>query len=198
MTGEASPRRAVFWDRDGTLMREVDYCGHPSRVEAIPGAGEALRELSACGWLQVVITNQSGIGRGYFSEEDFHAVNAELARQIGVTPDAIYFCPDAPPAPSDRRKPSPAMVLEACRDLGIDPALSWFVGDKDVDIACGQAAGCRTILVLTGYGCEQSPKCNPDFIEPDAPAAARRILSNGERNSFWPAVKNHPCEHPHP
>lgn len=158
-------------------MREVDYCGDPAFVEAIPGAGDALRDLSSHGWLHVIITNQSGIGRGFFSEEDFHAVNDELFRQLGVNPDAVYFCPDAPQAASSRRKPSPTMVIEACRDLGIDPTQSWFVGDKEVDIDCGRASGCRTILVLTGYGADCAATCRPDFIEPSAPAAARRILS---------------------
>ncbi len=168
-------RRAVFFDRDGTLMREDDYCGHPSRVHAIPGAGAALAELHASGWLNVLITNQSGIGRGYFTFADYEAVNAELFRQLGQTLPA-YCCADHPDTPTPRRKPGAGMIEEAVRDHGIDPAKSWMIGDKDIDIACGRAAGCRTILVLTGYG-EKHRGCGADFIAANVAEAARRILT---------------------
>ena len=172
------PARAVFWDRDGTLMREVDYCGDPSKVAAIAGAGHALRDLKSAGWLNVVITNQSGIGRGYFSVSDYEAVNAELIHQLGLPWDAAYFCPEAPPTPSLRRKPATGMLEEACRDLGIDSERSWLVGDKASDIACGRRFGCRTILVLTGYG-NQHTSCGADFTVADAAEAAKLILETG-------------------
>jgi histidinol-phosphate phosphatase family protein len=169
--------RAVFWDRDGTLMEEVDYCGDPARVTVIAGAGPAIRDLKSAGWLNVVITNQSGIGRGYFSVADYEAVNAELIRQLGSSWDAAYFCPEAPPSPSRRRKPGAGMLEEACRDLHIDPRQSWLVGDKTSDIACGREFGCRTILVLTGYG-NHHTACEPDFTVDDAAQAARLILES--------------------
>lgn len=169
-------RKAVFWDRDGTLMREVDYCSSPSEVEAIEGAGAALAALRAAGWLHVLVTNQSGIGRGLFSQQDYEAVNAELFRQLGLVPDGVYFCPETPEHATSRRKPGTQMVEEACTELGIDPSASWFVGDKNSDIQCGLAAGCRTILVLTGYGTRQLPS-PAHTISADAAAAAQFILS---------------------
>ncbi len=171
--------RAVFWDRDGTLMEEVDYCGDPAKVKAIPGAGHAMSSLKMAGWLNVLITNQSGIGRGYFSAADYESVNAELIRQLGSTWDAAYFCPDAPPTPSLRRKPANGMLEEACRDLQIDAKRSWLVGDKASDIACGKTFGCRTVLVLTGYG-KQHAECDADFTVADAAEAARVILKSGD------------------
>lgn len=175
---ENSPtlRRAVFWDRDGTLMQEVHYCADPALVRAIPGAAAALADLRAAGWLNLIITNQSGIGRGLFTPTQYEAVTDELLRQLGRTIDAVYFCPDPPDRPSSRRKPATGMLAEAARDHRIDLARSWFVGDKDVDIQCGRAAGCRTILVQTGYG-QSHAKADPDFCVADAAAAAEIIRS---------------------
>jgi D-glycero-D-manno-heptose 1,7-bisphosphate phosphatase len=170
------PRRAIFFDRDGTLMREEDYCDHPSRVHAFPAAAEALRELRAQGWLCVMITNQSGIGRGYFTEADYEAVNAELFRQLGTPMDAVYCCADHPDTPTPRRKPGTGMLDEAVRDLGIDSKQSWLIGDKDIDIACGRAAGCRTVLVLTGYG-EKYRACGADHVAKDVAEAIQFILA---------------------
>jgi len=167
-------RAAVFWDRDGTLMEEVHYCSDPARVRAIRGAGDGLARLRFAGWLNVIVSNQSGIGRGRFGVGEYEAVNAELFRQLAFQPDAAYFCPDV--GPTHRRKPATGMVEEACADLSIDPGLSWFVGDKDIDIACGRAAGCRTVLVLTGYG-KDFRGCGADFIARDAAEAARHILA---------------------
>src|SRR5438128_2653871 len=144
---------AVFFDRDGTLMRDVDYCGDPAKVEVYPEAREALRRLKERGYRLVIITNQSGIGRGYFTENDYRAVEAEFLRQLGETLiDASYYCPDLPTSASIRRKPGPGMVFEAQRDHQIDLRRSFFVGDKASDIGCGENAGVRTILVQTGYG----------------------------------------------
>jgi len=173
--------RAVFFDRDGTLMEEVDYCRDPAHVRAFPGLAAELRKLKDQGWKIIIITNQSGIGRGYFTTEEYQAVQAELERQLGGIIDATYFCPDHPDLPSTRRKPAPGMVEEAARDWDIDLAASWFVGDKSVDVDCGKAAGCRTILVLTGYGQSQAEKIQPDHITPDALAAIELILSSESR-----------------
>ena len=170
-------RRAVFFDRDGTLMQEVEYCDTPSKVRVVAGAAEALAGLREAGWLSVLVTNQSGIGRGYFSEAAYEAVNAELFRQLGHIPDASYHCPDHPDRPTSRRKPGTGMVEEAVRDLGIDPGASWFIGDKDIDVACGRAAGCRTILVSTGYGADHSG-CGADFVATDVAEAIRLVRSH--------------------
>lgn len=167
---------AVFFDRDGTLMEEVNYCGDPREVRLLPGATEALRALRSHGFKTFVITNQSGIGRGYFNEEAYHAVHAELERQLGADLiDATYFCPDFPSESSLRRKPSPAMVLEAQHDHHLDLPRSFFVGDRGLDIACGKAAGTRTILVETGYGLGEKSSA-PDWIARDLAHAAEIIL----------------------
>ena len=167
--------RAVFFDRDGTLMEEVEYCADPALVRVFPGVPEALRRLKGAGFGIFLITNQSGIGRGLFSEQQYLDVHREFLRQAGeASIDAVYYCPDAPGVPSLCRKPEPGMVLRAAREHGIDLAASYFVGDKAADIECGRRAGTRTILVLTGYGAAQN--CSPDFTCRDAVEATQRIL----------------------
>lgn len=171
-------RRAVFFDRDGTLIEEAHYCADPARVKILPGVPAALQRLKHAGFLIFVITNQSGIGRGWITGEQYRAVEAEMLRQAGAgLIDAIYFCPDLPDAHSLRRKPAPGMVLEAAAEHGVDLARSFFVGDKAEDIECGRRAGTRTILVRTGYGAAQ--ECSPDCVTADAPAAADWILQQG-------------------
>ncbi len=173
MSGE----RAVFLDRDGTLMEEVYYCGDPALVRVFPGVPEALARLKSAGFRTFIVTNQSGIARGLFTENQYHAVQAELLRQLGQGAiDASYFCPDPPDAPSTRRKPEPGMVFEAASEYGIDLARSFFIGDKAADIECGRRAGTRTILVLTGYGREHRHLTTPDFVAPDLPAAVSLVL----------------------
>jgi len=173
---------AVFFDRDGTLMEEVNYCGDPAKVRVYPGVAEALRQLRAAGFRTIVITNQSGIGRGYFSEQQYRVVEAEFLHQLGEDLiDATYFCADVPGTPSTRRKPEPGMVLEAARDFSIDLAASWFVGDKIADVECGRRAGTRTILVRTGYGAGEA--CQPDVTADDAVEAVRWILKEARSAS---------------
>ena len=167
--------RAVFFDRDGTLMEEVHYCADPARVRVYPGVPDALRRLKEAGFRTFVITNQSGIARGLITLEQYRAVQEEFLRQVGPgLVDASYFCPDLPNVPSTRRKPEPGMVLEAAAEFALDLPDSWFIGDKSADIECGRRAGTRTILVLTGYGLEQN--CRPDFISNHAVDAVRLIL----------------------
>jgi D-glycero-D-manno-heptose 1,7-bisphosphate phosphatase len=172
---------AVFFDRDGTLMKEVNYCSDPEKVAVFPGVTESLRRLRAAGFKIVIITNQSGIGRGYYTEEQYHAVHAELIRQIGDgLIDATYYCPAAPEAKSPRRKPLPGMVHEAEAEQQIDLARSFFVGDKAADIQCGRNCSMRgSILVETGYGAD-SAECQPDFVAKDIPAATDYILANAQ------------------
>ena len=167
---------AVFLDRDGTLMRDVDYCGDPGKVEVYPAAAPALRRLKENGYKLVLITNQSGIGRGYFTEDQYRIVETEFLRQLGDgLIDASYHCPDLPTSTSIRRKPGPGMVFEAQRDQRLDLRRSFFVGDKASDIGCGQNAGVRTILVQTGYGADQK-NCGADWIARDIAHAADIIL----------------------
>jgi D-glycero-D-manno-heptose 1,7-bisphosphate phosphatase len=171
-------RRAVFFDRDGTLMEDVHYCSDPSAVRVFAGVPAAIDSLRAAGFAIVVVSNQSGIGRGLFTEEQYRAVQAEFLLQVGAGRiDASYYCPDAPGVPSACRKPKPGMLLAAARDLDLDLAQSWMVGDKAADMECGGRAGTRTILVRTGYGAEQ--QCEADLIVADAVEAAAAILRAG-------------------
>lgn len=175
MTGGAP---AVFFDRDGTLMEEVHYCADLRLVRVYPGVPDALRKLKAAGFRTFIVTNQSGIGRGLFTLEQYRAVEYELLRQLGDGAiDASYFCPDVPGVPSARRKPEPGMVLEAAAEFRLDLARSWFIGDKQCDIECGRRAGTRTIQVATGYGEERDPRA--DFAAKDAVEAIEKVLRRG-------------------
>jgi D-glycero-D-manno-heptose 1,7-bisphosphate phosphatase len=167
---------AVFLDRDGTIMRDVDYCGDPARVEVFTGATDALRRLKANAYKLIIVTNQSGIARGHFGENDYRAVEKEFLRQLGEgLIDATYYCPDPPDTNSPRRKPAPGMIFEAQRDHCLDLARSYFVGDKTSDIGCGRNAGVRTILVQTGYGAREID-CRADWIARDLAHATEIIL----------------------
>jgi D-glycero-D-manno-heptose 1,7-bisphosphate phosphatase len=161
---------ALFLDRDGTLMKEVDHCHRPEEVEAIEGAAAGLAKARKQGWYNVIITNQSGIGRGYFTKKEFQAVQEELQRQLGGLIDTTYMAPDLPNTNSSRRKPARGMFLEAAHDLGINLSLSFMIGDRSSDIEAGRAAGCKTILVLTGYG-QENRNCGADFIVKDVTEA---------------------------
>jgi D-glycero-D-manno-heptose 1,7-bisphosphate phosphatase len=167
---------AVFLDRDGTIIRDVDYCGDPAQVEVFPGAAHALRRLKANGYQLIIVTNQSGIARGYFSENDYRAVEREFLHQLGDgLIDDTYYCADLPEINSRRRKPAPGMIFEAQRDHRLDLARSYFIGDKTSDIECGRNAGVRTILVQTGYGAREID-CRADWIARDLAHAAEFIL----------------------
>jgi D-glycero-D-manno-heptose 1,7-bisphosphate phosphatase len=174
---------AIFLDRDGTLMKEVHYCRRPEDVEVYPGASQALESLRAAGYKIVVVSNQSGLGRGLITPAEYEAVNAEFLRQLGPElVDGVYFCPDSPEVASQRRKPAPGMLLEAARDLALDLPASWMIGDKASDIAAGLAAGTGTVLVHTGYGLQQVG-VEPDITAPDLVEAARAIATFRRRGS---------------
>jgi D-glycero-D-manno-heptose 1,7-bisphosphate phosphatase len=146
---------AIFLDRDGTLMEEVHYCNDPARVRLLPGVKDALPRLKAAGFRLVIVSNQSGIGTGRITPEQYAAVHARLLELTGAgIIDAAYFCPDPADAPTHRRKPAPGMLMEARDDLGLDLARSWMIGDKTIDVQCGRNAGARPILVQTGYGAQ--------------------------------------------
>lgn len=172
---------AVFLDRDGTLMREVNYCSDPKKVEIFPGVPEALLKLKEAGYKLIVISNQAGIGRGYFTEAQYRLVEAEVARAVlPATFDAVYFCPDRPDLATERRKPGIGMILEAQRDYAIDLGRSFFIGDKAIDVECGRKAGIRTILVRTGYGGKEEVQARADWVTDDLGGAAGVILGLGE------------------
>jgi D-glycero-D-manno-heptose 1,7-bisphosphate phosphatase len=171
---------AIFLDRDGTLMRDVDYCGDPGQVEVFPGATDALRQLKRSGYKLIIITNQSGIARGYFNESDYRAVELEFLRQLGDDLiDDTYYCADLPEINSRRRKPAPGMIFEAQRDHHLDLARSYFIGDKTSDIECGRNAGVRTILVQTGYGAQEINRRAERIVRDLAHAAEIILGANG-------------------
>lgn len=166
----------MFLDRDGTLMEEVHYCNDPARVRAIHGAAASLDMLRRAGWLTVVVTNQSGIATGRITPAQYEAVNSEFLRQMNGRIDAVHYCADHPDHPTARRKPGSGMIEEAAAELGIDPARSWMVGDKEVDVGCGRGAGCRTILVRTGHGASVA-KPTADVVVADIVEAVNVILA---------------------
>jgi D-glycero-D-manno-heptose 1,7-bisphosphate phosphatase len=171
-------RPAVFIDRDGCLTEEVGYVNHPSRIRLLPRSAEAVERLNRAGVPAVLVTNQSGIAKGYFSEETLRLVNAELVRQLAqgrATLDGVYVCvhhprEGEPPyrARCGCRKPRPGLLLKAAADLGLDLASSVMVGDKLSDVAAGQAAGAAGVLVLSGYGRGEWEYGGPDrAVKPD-------------------------------
>jgi D-glycero-D-manno-heptose 1,7-bisphosphate phosphatase len=155
-------RPAVFIDRDGTLTEEVGYVNHPARLRLLPRSAEAIRRLNAAGVAAVVVTNQAGIARGYFSEDVLQAVNAELHAQLaraGARLDGLYVCTHHPSegAPPyrmlcDCRKPRPGLLVRAAEDLELDLGKSVMIGDKPSDLEVAPKVGARSVLVLTGYG----------------------------------------------
>ena len=176
MTSTNSKSRAVFVDRDGTIMHDVDYCSDPSQVHVFDGAAMALRRLKNAGFKIIVITNQSGIGRRFFTEKEYRAVEAEVMRQVGKDLiDATYFCPDVPGKPSKCRKPAPGMVLQAAHDHQIDLSRSFLIGDKEIDAQCAHKVGARAIRVRTGFDKITNDSC-ADWVVEDLPAAAEIIL----------------------
>jgi D-glycero-D-manno-heptose 1,7-bisphosphate phosphatase len=148
-------RRAVFLDRDGTILDEVGYLNHISRFRMLPGAAAAIRRLNLAGVPVIVVTNQSGVARGFFREEMVGRIHERMARELGAAGahvDGIYYCPHITEARCDCRKPLPGMLTRAAGEHGLEISGSGLVSDRYDDIAMGHAAGCRTILVKTGYG----------------------------------------------
>jgi D-glycero-D-manno-heptose 1,7-bisphosphate phosphatase len=186
MTGRVA--RAVFLDKDGTLIENVPYNVDPERVLLAPGAADALRALASVGYLIVVISNQSGVARGVFDVSRLAEVERalrDLLSDEGVSLDGFYFCPHLPDGTvaeyaiaCECRKPAPGLVLRAADELGIDLERSWVVGDILDDVEAGRAAGCRTVLVDVGSETEwiRSPAREPDHVVGDLPSAADVIL----------------------
>ncbi len=166
---DAKGKPAVFLDRDGTLNIERTYLCDPDKLELFPDVFESLTRLRDHGFLLFVVTNQSGIGRGYYTEEDMHRVNRRLEEVLapeGISFEQIYFAPESPEQDSAGRKPSPKFLLDAARDFGVDLANSYMVGDKMSDLRCGWNAGVRrSILVRTGYGGETFEKHEADIAD---------------------------------
>lgn len=182
-------RPAVFLDRDGTLNEEVDYLSDPDQLFLIPGAAAAVAKLNARGIPVVVVTNQSGIGRGRYGWRDFAAVMTRmetLLAQEQARVDAVYAAPhhakglgEYAVADHPDRKPNPGMLLKAAAEHGLDLSHSWMVGDKALDLEAGRRAGCRVALVRTGYGHAVDPT-GADLVAADLAEAVDRILAG------WP------------
>jgi D-glycero-D-manno-heptose 1,7-bisphosphate phosphatase len=178
-------RRAVFFDRDGTLIELVHHLADPREVRLLPRAGDAIRLLRELGYASVLVTNQSAIGRGKLTVEGLAEVQAEFERQLAefaARLDGFYFCPHKPlitdPTVIEHpdRKPGPGMLLRATRELELDLSRSWMVGDTISDMWAGRNAGCRgTILVRTGYGADTPLGEAIDHVVEDAWAAAELI-----------------------
>ncbi len=145
-------------DRDGTLIEEKEYLSKPEQVVFFPGAMDALKRLGDAGFRLFLVTNQSGVGRGYFTLDDVTKVHGFLNQKLaehGVTFEKIYIAPEHPDAPSRGRKPSPQFLFDARDEFGINLAESYMIGDKRIDLECGWNAGVKkSILVRTGYGAE--------------------------------------------
>jgi D-glycero-D-manno-heptose 1,7-bisphosphate phosphatase len=161
-------KRAVFIDRDGTINEEREYLYRTDDFAFIPGAPQAIRLLNEAGFLVIVVTNQSGVARGFYTEEDVHLLHSHITSHLerfGARVDAWFYCPHHPAGrgsyalPCRCRKPLPGMFLEAAGRFDIDLESSIMIGDKLVDVEAGKAAGCRSILVRTGYGSEEEHMC---------------------------------------
>ncbi|NPB09156.1 MAG: D-glycero-beta-D-manno-heptose 1,7-bisphosphate 7-phosphatase [Thermodesulfobacteria bacterium] len=181
----------VFLDRDGTIIEEVGYLRRPEEVKLLPRVPEALRLLKEAGLALVVITNQSGIARGYFDEETLARIHErlkELLAEHGVELDGIYYCPHHPEEGCSCRKPKTGLAERAAKELGLDLKRAFVVGDRDVDVALGKNLGATSVLVLTGYGRRDLSRLlhregkalacvTPDIVAEDLWQAAQKILS---------------------
>jgi len=194
-------RRAVFLDRDGTLNVEKGYISAVDDIELYPGAAHAVRRLNDAGIPAILVTNQTGAARGYYTIEHVHALNRRVAellmREAGARLDAVYYCPHykdgtVPEFTKDCncRKPAPGMILQAKRDLpDIDLANSFVIGDKAIDITFARNAGCRGILVRTGYGEQvlageyQILEVQPEKVCADIAEAVAYILGQARANT---------------
>lgn len=197
-------KRYVLFDRDGTLITERNYLSDPDQVELIPGTTEGLRQLSQLGFGLAVLTNQSGIARGYFDQKRLAEIHKRMCDMLAagdVRLDGIYVCPHLPEDNCTCRKPRTGLVKTAAAELGFDPATSFVVGDKPCDIELGRQIGASTFLVRTGYGIkyEGSKTSQADHVVDDVLEAAtviRQIVAResdldslGTRSDEWPSER---------
>lgn len=179
------PSRAVFIDRDGTLIEEKNYLHRVEDVVIFPGTGAALAKLQRAGFRLFIVSNQAGVGRGYFSLADVEKVNEYLLQELGrdgVRFEKVYIAPEAPGTPSRGRKPSPQFLFDARDEFGVDLAGSYMIGDKLIDLECGWNAGVKgCLLVRTGYGAElertSAAALRDAVVADDLSAAANWILT---------------------
>ncbi len=186
------PNRAVFLDRDGVIIADTGYIDSVSRVFFLPGVAENLKKLKEKGFMLVIVTNQSGVARGYFSVQTLKGINKNILDRLkiqGVEIDSIYFCPHHPEGKikeyavqCDCRKPLPGMIIRAAQELNIDLSLSFLIGDSERDILAGQSAGCKTIL-LKNLKKELNSDVKPDKIVENLQQAVEFIFLFQEADS---------------
>ncbi|WP_320172600.1 D-glycero-beta-D-manno-heptose 1,7-bisphosphate 7-phosphatase [Maridesulfovibrio sp.] len=174
----------VLLDRDGTIIVDTHYLSDPEKVEMLPNAFEGLKKLYDAGFGLIVVTNQSGIGRGYYQESDMHAVNARMEKLLaerGIELSAIFFCPHAPDRECGCRKPAPGMFDQAVERFGMNPQECYVIGDKICDIELGRARNAKSILVRTGKGAAEESKCADlaTYVADDLLDAAKYIMGRG-------------------
>jgi D-glycero-D-manno-heptose 1,7-bisphosphate phosphatase len=190
MVIESSKYRAVFIDRDGTINEEVGYLDSPDKFKLLPRSADAINMLNSRGYKVVVVTNQAGVARGYFTEQTVHEIHNKMVRELqayGCSVDGIYYCPHHPEVGNEKyrllcdcRKPKSGMFIRAARELEIDLRSSYAIGDQLKDLEAGMRAGCKTILVLTGYGVEEQKKLGqvqPDYIATDLYEAVQWLIN---------------------
>lgn len=188
MKRRARGRPAVFLDRDGVIVRETAYLSRVEQLSVLRGVPAAMKSLRAAGFKVVVITNQSGVARGYFSLAQLGRIHRELKRRLarsGAKWDALYFSPHAADSAHPWRKPGIGMLKAAKKRFRLDLASSYFVGDTTTDVQTARNAGCAAVLVRGGHGGKDGkyPEARPDATVRDLPAAARWIMSQSARKS---------------
>lgn len=186
-------RKAIFLDRDGTLNRDVGYVTHINDYELLPRAGAAVKKINDAGFLAILVTNQAGVARGYFPESMIGKIHEKLQKELeleNASLDAIYYCPHVLNGGDnlfskdcEMRKPKPGMILKAADELDVDLTQSFMIGDKFSDLESGWSAGCRSALVLTGYGRGEFETNiekwlrQPDYVAEDVYHAVELIFS---------------------
>lgn len=181
--------KAVFLDRDGTINEEVNYLSKIEQVKILPNSAKAIKLLNENGFKTIITTNQSGVARGYFSIETLEEINNHLKSELlkeGAVIDAIYYCPHHPDDGCHCRKPKTGLIERAKEELDVDLSSSFVVGDKILDLETGRKMGCKTVLVLTGYGYDELKEkekweFHPDQIVQDLYEAVIWILGEGSR-----------------
>ena len=170
---------AVFLDRDGTLIEEVNFLSRVEDLRLFPYTADAVKLLKESGFLVIVVTNQSGIGRGVYDEAAMHSIHEQIQVELSGAIDGFYFCPHLPCDGCDCRKPELGMINSALADFEIDMDRSWMVGDKKIDVETGTNANIRTAFVLTGYGQQHKASLQyiPDVISDTLADAAQAIIN---------------------
>ncbi len=185
MTKKPNKKPAVFLDRDGTVIKEVEYLSNMRDLKPFTGVGKSLRMLRNSGFAVVLITNQSGVARGYFTMDFVESVHAKLEEMLSFKFDGIYYCPHGPDDGCDCRKPKAGMIRKAVEEIGIDLNNSYMIGDKSIDIELANSLGFPGLLVLTGYGFDQQNNRNAvetAYVAADLNDACRWILVRAADN----------------